>query len=108
MAAAVRSSASSQLIRCQPGSASPFGRVRSQRMSQPVGVIDQFRRGASLGAERLTGRVRRVGLERDEAAVLDRRDGAAARDAEGAKRFDLSLFIHRWVLAQFDAVEEPN
>jgi hypothetical protein len=52
--------------------------------------------------------MRRIGLERDEAASLDRRDGATTRDAEGTKRFDLSLFIHRRALAQFDAVEEPN
>ena len=63
IAAAVRSSASSQPIRCQPGSGSPFGRVRSQRVGQPLRVIDQFGRRAPLGAERLPGRVRRVRLE---------------------------------------------
>ena len=79
-----------------------------QGMKQPVGAVDEFRRGTSLGTQRLTGRMRRIGLQRDEAALLDRRDGATTRDAEGTKRFDLSLFIHRRALAQFDAVEEPN
>ena len=55
-----------------------------QRMGQPLGVIDQLRRGAALGAERLAGRVRGIGIEPREAAVLDHRDAAAACDAEPA------------------------
>ena len=51
-------------------------------------MIDEFRRGAALGAERLPGRVRRVGFEAGEAALFDDRDGAASRDAEPAKGVD--------------------
>ena len=65
-----------------------------QRVKQPVCAMDEFRRGASLGAQRLTGRMRRIGFESDDAAVLDRRYGAAARDAEGTERFDLLPVVH--------------
>ena len=51
--AAVSSSASSQVMRRQPGSGSPFGRVRRIGIQQPVGCLDEFGRGAALGAKRL-------------------------------------------------------
>jgi hypothetical protein len=47
-------------------------------------MIDQFRRGAALGAQRLPGRVRGIGFEAGEAAVFDGRDGAAPGDAQPA------------------------
>ena len=84
IAAAVRFSASSQLIRSQPGSGSPFGAGAAQRVGQPLGMIDEFRRGAAFGAERLAGRVRGIGFEPREAAVFDHGDAAASGDAEPA------------------------
>ena len=39
---------------------------------------------SALGAERLTGEVRGIGLDGKKAAVLDDGDAAAARTAEGA------------------------
>jgi hypothetical protein len=47
-------------------------------------MIDELRRRAPLGAERLTGRVRRIGFQAGEAAILDDADGAASGDAKGA------------------------
>ena len=84
MAAAVRSSASSQPIRCQPGIPIALRPRPLEWMSQPVRVIDQLGRGPTLRAERLAGGVRRIRLQGDEAAVLDNRDVAAACDAQSA------------------------
>ena len=58
-------------------------------MRQPVRVIYQFRRGASLRAKRLPGWVRGVRLERDETTILDDRDVAAACDTQSAIARDL-------------------
>src|SRR5271165_2845362 len=57
----------------------------AHRMEQPVGRFDQRWRGASLGAQGLAGRVRRVRLDRHKAPVLDDRLAAAARGAEWAE-----------------------
>ena len=43
IAVAVSLRASSQVIRRQPGSGSPFGRVRPHRIEQPIACLDQFR-----------------------------------------------------------------
>jgi hypothetical protein len=51
-------------------------------------MVDELRRRPALRADGLAGRMRGVGLERDEAAVLDHRDGAAAGDAERAVALD--------------------
>src|SRR5262245_15058227 len=80
--AAVRSSASSQVIRCQPGSGSPLRPLH--RMEQSVPVIDELRRRSPLRADRLAGRMQGIGLQRDESPVLHHRDRAASRDAERA------------------------
>src|SRR5262249_39696896 len=67
IADAVRSRASSQLTRCQPGSGSPFGRVRR------------------------SGCVRRsFWLQSGEASVLDNGNRAAPGDAQPAKALDAS------------------
>src|SRR5689334_1243998 len=71
-------------------------------------MVDKFRRGAALGAERLTSGVRRIGFKADEAAVLDDRDRAATGDAQSAigvntlcglighRQFSLSRRRSRW------------
>ena len=59
-----------------------------QRMRQPFRVIDEFRRRPPLGADRLPGRVRRVGVKPGEAAIFHRRHRAAAGDAEAAIAVD--------------------
>ena len=41
-----------------------------QRVGQPLGMVDEFRRGAALGAQRLAGRVFWIGFEAGEAAIL--------------------------------------
>ena len=51
-------------------------------------MIDEFRRRPPLGAERLPGRVRWVGVQPGEAAILYRRHRAAAGDAEAAIAVD--------------------
>ena len=51
-------------------------------------MIDEFRRRPALGADRLPGRVRWVGVEPGEAAIFDRRHRAAAGDAEPAIAVD--------------------
>jgi hypothetical protein len=40
-------------------------------MEQSVGAVDEFRRRASLAAEGVTGRMLRIGLDRDQPPVLD-------------------------------------
>ena len=64
------------------GIAFPAG--AAERPCQPFRVVDEFRCGATLGAERLTSRVSRIRLEAREMAVLDHRDCAASRNAERA------------------------
>ena len=63
----------------------------AQGMRQPIRVVDELGCGAALGAERLAGRMRGVGVEPDEAAVLDGGDRAAARDAQAAIGVDALL-----------------
>ena len=55
-----------------------------QRVEQPFRMVDELRCRAALGAEGLAGGVRRVRLQRDEAAVLDDGDRAAPGDTERA------------------------
>jgi hypothetical protein len=65
-------------------------------MEEAVAVVDQLGRGFALGAERLAGRMREIGKELDEAAVLHDGDGAAPRDAEPAVTVDpLRFLLHR-------------
>ena len=64
-------------ITFRPGAAQ--GRVSRSR------AVDQFRRRAALGAKRLAGRMRRVGIEARETPVLHRGDTAAAGDAQAAE-----------------------
>jgi hypothetical protein len=47
-------------------------------------MIDEFRRGAAFGAERLAGRMRGIGFEAGEGPVFHDHDGAAPGDAEPA------------------------
>ena len=61
-----------------------LGARAAQRTGQPLRVIDQLGCGAALGADRLPGRMRGIGIEPGEAPVLHRGDGAATRDAQGA------------------------
>ena len=49
-----------------------------QRIEETVAMVDELGRRATLGAQRLTGGMRRIGLERDEPPVLHDRDRAAA------------------------------
>jgi hypothetical protein len=72
-------------MRCQPGSGSPLGRVRRSGWVSRSGVIDKLRCSAALGADRLAGRVRGIGIEPGEAAILDGRNGATAGDAQAAE-----------------------
>lgn len=53
-------------------------------------AVDQFRRGPTLGAKRLAGRMRGVGIEPRETPVLHGGDAAAAGDAQPAKAGDPS------------------
>jgi hypothetical protein len=46
----------------------------AHRIQQPLRVVDEFRRGAALDAERLAGRVIRIGVQRDEPCVLNSGD----------------------------------
>src|SRR5712692_8656707 len=55
-----------------------------ERIEQPVGVVDQLRRGSSLGAQRLAGWVRWIRLQSDETAVLDDGDRATPRGTQRA------------------------
>ena len=59
-----------------------------ERVCQSVRVIDQLGRSPTLRAKRLAGWVSRVRMERDEAAILNFRDAAAARDAQSAIAVD--------------------
>ena len=52
-------------------------------------MIDELRSRASLGAERLPGWVRRIGVQPFETAVFYRRHGAAAGDAQSAIAVDV-------------------
>src|SRR5215471_7758834 len=61
-----------------------FGARAPQRVRQSLRMVDELRRCASLGAERLTGRMTGIGVEVGEAPILDNRYGAAARDTEAA------------------------
>jgi hypothetical protein len=47
-------------------------------------VVNEFRRGATLGAQRLAGGVHGMGFEAREAAVFDDSDAAASGDAQRA------------------------
>ena len=58
----------------------------AQRKQQAVARVDHFRSSAALCAQRLAGRMRRIGFERHEATVLDHRLASAARDAERTVR----------------------
>ena len=55
-----------------------------QGIAQAFRVIDQLGRGPPFGAERLPGRMRRIRLERDEAAVFRAGNRPATRDAQRA------------------------
>ena len=57
----------------------------SQWVEQPVGGLDEFGRGAALGTECRSGRMRPVRLDRDQVAVVDHRLAAATRDTERAE-----------------------
>src|ERR1051325_7054017 len=50
-------------------------------MGQPLATIDEFRRGPALGSERPASWMGRVGVEPDQAPVLDYRDSPASGDA---------------------------
>ena len=58
-------------------------------MGQPLRMIDELRRGAALGAERLPGWMGGIGIEASEAAIFDRCHRAAAGDAQPAIAMDL-------------------
>jgi hypothetical protein len=51
-------------------------------------MIHKFRARAPLGADRLPGRVRRIGVEPDETTIFDRCHRAAAGDAEATITVD--------------------
>ena len=53
-------------------------------MRQPLGMIDEFRRRAAFGAQRLACRMRGIVFQSGEAATFDHRDRAAAGDTEPA------------------------
>ena len=57
-------------------------------MCQPLKVIYQFGRGATLRAKRLPGWVRGIRLESDEATILNNRDVATTCDAQSAIAWD--------------------
>ena len=60
----------------------------AQGPGQPLLAVDQLRRGPALGAKRLAGRMRGVGIEPRETPVLHGGDAAAAGDAQAAKAGD--------------------
>jgi len=55
-----------------------------QWIEDPVGTVDQLRRGATLCAQRLAGRVRRVWLQGDETVAFHDSDRAAMRPTQRA------------------------
>ena len=57
----------------------------TQGPGQPLLAVDQFRRGPALGAKRLAGRMRGVGIEPREPPAFHAGDAAAAGDAQAAK-----------------------
>ena len=61
----------------------------AQGPGEPLLAVDQFRRGPTLGAKRLAGRMCGVGIEPRETPVLHGGDAAAAGDAQAAKAGDL-------------------
>src|SRR5262249_41545325 len=61
-----------------------LGASALQGMEQPIRMVDELGRRASLGAQRLAGGMRRIRLEGEEAAALHGGEGATARDAEAA------------------------
>ena len=62
----------------------------AQRPGEPLLAVDQFRRGPTLGAKRLAGRMCGVGIEPCETPVFHGGDTAAAGDAQAAKAVDLN------------------
>src|SRR5262249_36545985 len=74
--------------RLPAGIAIALGPRAPQRLRQTFGMIDELGRGASLGAQGLSRRMRWIGLEPRETPVLDDRNAAAAGDAEAAIALD--------------------
>ena len=77
--------------RLVPGDAHPArvgiapGPRAAHRVEQPIGRVHQLRRGLPLHAQVPAGRMRRVGLDRDQPAVLHHRHAPAARAAQRAE-----------------------
>jgi hypothetical protein len=88
MAAAVRASASVPADTLPAGVALRLRTRATERVGQSLGVIDELRRRAALGTERLASRMRGIRLEADEAAGVEDGDAAAARDAQAAVPVD--------------------
>jgi hypothetical protein len=65
-------------------------RLRGRRspVGQALRMVNEFRRSAAFGAQRLAGRMRRVGFEAGEAAVFNHCDAAAPGDAQSAVAVD--------------------
>lgn len=74
--ATILSRASSQVILTQPGSASPFGRVRV-RVVQTFAMIEVAHRGEPLGAEGSLVDVVRVALDLHDLSMPDMDEHAA-------------------------------
>jgi hypothetical protein len=66
----------------------------AQGSGEPVLAVDQLRRGATLGAKCLAGRMGGVGIEARKTPILDAGDAAAAGNAETAKAGDLESRCH--------------
>ena len=61
----------------------------AQGPGEPLLAVDQLRRGATLGAKRLAGRMCGVGIEPRETPVFHAGDAAAAGNAQAAKAGNL-------------------
>src|SRR5712692_1539804 len=74
-------------------------------IEQPVGVVDELRRGSPLGAQRLPGWVRWIRLQGNETAILDDGDRATPRGTQRAvalNPLDGGLGGHRGMLLSAD------
>ena len=54
----------------------------AQRMGQPVGMVDEFRGGPTLGAECSAGWMAGVGFEPGQTTIIDDCDGPTSSNAE--------------------------
>ena len=74
-------SASSQVMRCQPGSGAAFRTRTLQWVKHACFTIDVFGGGLTFSAKRLSRRVIGIGFNRNEAAIFNDPRASATRHA---------------------------